>query len=290
MSEFKEIRFTSADGLSLYSRVYGKDEARAPTVVCLAGLTRNSRDFHGLAVKLAGDGFRVVTIDSRGRGNSEFSRGIAEYNVVTEAEDVLAGLAALGIENAAFIGTSRGGLLIHVLAGMRPTVMLAVVFNDIGPVIELDGMFQIRGYLAQAPALKTWNEAAAVQKTLHGKAFPALSDNDWMRHAKAIYREDAKGTIVPDYDLQIAQTLMGLKADMQLPPLWAQFDGLKHLPMMVIRGENTRLLSQKTFDGMIARHHGAVRVEVAGQGHAPMMDTGILPAQISKFLKAAILA
>lgn len=290
MNEFKEVRFTSADGLSLYARVHGKDEAGAPTVVCLAGLTRNSRDFHRLAVKLAGDGFRVVAIDSRGRGKSEFARDIAEYNVVTEAVDALAGLAALGIEQAAFIGTSRGGLLIHVLAGMRPTVMRAVVLNDIGPVIELDGLFQIRSYLSQAPALKTWDEAAAVQKALHGKAFPALSDDDWMRHAKAIYRQDAKGNIALEYDPQIAQTLAGLKADMQLPALWAQFDGLKHLPMMIIRGENTRLLSQKTYEDMISRHKGAVSVTVAGQGHAPMLDTGTLPAQISKFLKAVIVA
>jgi pimeloyl-ACP methyl ester carboxylesterase len=288
MSEFKEIRFTSADGLSLYGRVYGKDETRTPTVVCLPGLTRNSRDFHGLAVRLAADGFRVVTIDSRGRGNSDFAKDIAEYNVVTEAEDVLAGLAALGIEHAAFIGTSRGGLLIHVLAGMRPTVMRAVVLNDIGPVIELDGLFQIRGYLGQAPALKSWGEAATVQRALHGKAFPVLTDDDWMRHSKAIYRQDAMGKIIPDYDPQIAQTLAGLKADAQLPPLWIQFDGLKHLPMMILRGENTRLLSQKTFDEMRARHPDSVGVTVPGQGHAPMLDTGTLPAQISQFLKAAI--
>lgn len=287
MSEFKEVRFTSTDGLSLYGRVYGRDETGTPIVVCLAGLTRNSRDFHGLAAKLATDGFRVVTIDSRGRGNSEFAKNIADYNVVTEAEDVLAGLAALGIEHAAFIGTSRGGLLIHVLAAMRPTVMRAVVFNDIGPVIELDGLFQIRGYLGQAPALTSWDEAATVQKALHSKAFPALSDDDWMRHSKAIYRQDATGKIVPDYDPQIAQTLAGLKADAQLPPLWTQFDGLKHLPLMILRGENTRLLSQKTFDEMLARHPASTGITVPGQGHAPMLDTGMLPAQISKFLKAA---
>ena len=287
MNEFKEIRFTSADGLSLYGRVYGEDEASAPTVVCLAGLTRNSRDFHGLAASLAADGFRMVTIDSRGRGNSDFANDIAEYNVVTEAEDVLAGLAALGIEHAAFIGTSRGGLLIHMLAAMRPTVMRAVVLNDIGPVIEIDGLFQIRGYLGQAPTLTSWGEAATVQKALHSKAFPALADDDWMRHAKAIYREDAKGSIMPDYDPQITQTLASLQADAQLPALWAQFDGLKHLPMMILRGENTRLLSQKTFDEMLARHPGSVGVTVSGQGHAPMLDTGTLPVQISKFLKAA---
>ncbi len=288
MSEFKEIRFTSADGLSLYGRVYGKDEVSAPTVVCLPGLTRNSRDFHGLAVQLAAERIRVVTIDSRGRGNSEYAKNITEYNVVTEAEDVLTGLTALGIEHAAFIGTSRGGLLIHVLAAMRPTVMRAVVLNDIGPVIELDGLFQIRGYLGQAPALTSWDEAATVQKALHGKAFPALSDEDWMRHARAIYRQDAKSKIVPDYDPRIAQTLAGLKADAQLPPLWAQFDGLKHLPMMILRGENTRLLSQKTFDEMLARHPGCVGLTVPGQGHSPMLDTGTLPVQIVKFLKAKI--
>ena len=268
-----EHRFTSVDGLGLSARVYGNDQS-LPVVVCLAGLTRNARDFHGLSVHLADQGFRVIAFDLRGRGRSEPAREASEYNIVTEADDVLSGLATLGISHAGFIGTSRGGLILHMLTGMRPTALKAVVLNDIGPVIEPDGLLLIRRYLQNAPKPTSWDDAAAVQKSVHGKMFPALSDDDWMRHARAIYRQDEKGGIVADYDPRIGETLNAITPDAPLPALWPQFAGFGQIPLMAIRGEHSRLLSDKTFAEMGARHPGAELVLVQGQGHAPHLDTG----------------
>ena len=281
---FTAAHFTTGDGLRLHARVYGRDDPALPTVVCLAGLTRNSRDFDGLAIQLSGRGFRVITIDSRGRGQSEYARDIGEYNVVTEAEDVLSGLAALGIARASFIGTSRGGLLLHLLTGMRPAVMESVILNDIGPEIELDGLMLIRRYLQNAPAPRDWAEAAELQKSVHGKMFTALSDEDWKRHARAIYREDKAGRISSDYDPRITETLNSLTPDTQLPALWPQFAGFGHVPLMVIRGENSRLLSERVFREMGAVHTGATLVTVKDQGHAPHLDTADLPERIAAFL------
>ncbi len=288
--DFSERRFTTSDGLSLYARIYGVDDPTLPTVVCLAGLTRNSRDFNGLAACLARHGYRVITIDSRGRGRSDYARDAAEYNVVTEAEDVLSGLAALGVAKAAFIGTSRGGLILHLLTGMRPAVLKAVILNDIGPEIELDGLMLIRRYLQNAPKPRNWAEAAEIQKSVHGKLFAALTDEDWMRHAEAIYREDENGRIVADYDPRIADTLNALTPETPVPALWPQFEGFGHLPLMIIRGENSRLLSERVFNEMGVRHFGGELLTVGDQAHAPHLETGDLPVQIAAFLKSAFQA
>ena len=284
---FTPFHFTSSDGLSLYARVYGPNDATSPTVVCLAGLTRNSRDFDGLAVHLSGQGFRAITIDSRGRGQSDYARDIAEYNVVTEAEDVLSGMAALGVARASFIGTSRGGLILHLLTGMRPAALKSVVLNDIGPELEMDGLMLIRRYLQNAPKPKDWAEAVEIQKGVHGKLFSALTDEDWMRHARAIYREDSKGRLVADFDPRIAESLNSLTPETPLPALWPQFGGFGSMPLMVIRGENSRLLSDRVFREMGTRHPGAEMVTVKDQAHAPHLDTAGLPERITAFLKKA---
>ncbi len=289
-STFTPRHFTTSDGLSLYARIYGIDDPALPTVVCLAGLTRNSRDFNGLALYLAGQGYRVITIDSRGRGESEYARDASEYNIVTEAEDVLSGLAALGVAKAAFIGTSRGGLVLHLLAGMRPAALKAVILNDIGPEIELDGLMLIRRYLQNAPKPADWVEAVEIQKGVHGKLFAALTDEDWMRHVRAIYREEENGRLVADYDPRIAETLNALTPETPVPALWPQFAGLGHLPLMVIRGENSRLLSERVFLEMGHRHPGTELLTVKDQAHAPHLDTGDLPLRIAAFLKNAFQA
>ena len=278
--------FTSQDGLKLHARRYGADGA--PDVVCLAGLTRNHRDFEGLARHLAAAGFRVTAFDSRGRGPSERARSIEEYTVVAEAQDVLAGMTAFGIEHAGFIGTSRGGLIMHLLTGMRPAAMKAALLNDIGPEIEPDGLLQIRTYLENAPRPADWADAIAVQKAVHGRAFPALTDAEWVRHAHAIYRQDDKGRIVSDCDPLIGETLKALKADTPLATLWPQFDGFGAMPLMIVRGQTSRLLSERVFSQMQARHAGSVAITVEGQGHAPMLDTGDLPDRITAFLSKAL--
>lgn len=232
------------------------------------------------------EGFRVIAMESKGRGKSHYAKTIEDYNVVAEAQDVLTGLAALGVEHGAFIGTSRGGLILHLLAGMRPTLLKAVILNDIGPVIEPDGLLQIRRYLENAPQPKSWDDALSIQKTVHGKAFPILTDIDWARHARAIYKEDAKGNVVANFDPKIAQTLASLQADTRLPALWPQFAGFGKMPMMVIRGEHSRLLSEQTFQDMGKRHPNCKLVTAHGQGHAPLLDVADLPDQIVRFLNS----
>ncbi|MBB4216799.1 alpha/beta hydrolase [Rhizobium anhuiense] len=287
--DFQERFYTSSDGLRLYARDYRPDEAltggRLP-VICLPGLTRNTRDFHRLALLLSRDRTsprRVIALDSRGRGNSAWDENKANYNLAVEAGDVIAACAALGFERAIFIGTSRGGLILHLIAATRPALLEAVILNDIGPVIEAEGLARIRDYLNNGRQPAEWSEAADILKENHGASFTALAGEDWREMALALYR-DVGGRPVADFDPAIADALKSVDFSQPLPDLWEQFESLSRLPLMLIRGENTSLLSKQTADEMARRHSGLVLHTAAKQGHAPLLHLGSIPAMIQAFL------
>lgn len=285
---FSDFFYAAPDGLRLHARVYGEANSGHWPVVCLPGLTRNARDFHELALRFStgSNPRKVVAFDYRGRGQSAYDPDVSHYNVGVEASDILAGLAALGIEQATFIGTSRGGLIIHVLGALRPAVLKAIVLNDIGPVIEPAGLAHIQSYLERAPKPKTFTEVVNVQRHVHGKDFPALTDADWARMVGSLYRETGQG-LLPDFDPKLVGTVASLDLSQPLPALWPQFDALAAIPLLTVRGANSRLLSTQTLDEMRKRHPGTEVITVTGQGHAPFLETGSLPGDIAAFLDRA---
>ena len=285
---FDDHTFSAPDGLRMHTRIYTPAKKSHGDVICLPGLTRNCRDFHDLAMHLAQTADRpkrVIALDARGRGLSEYDKDYQNYNVVTEAGDVLAMLAALGIENADFIGTSRGGILIHLIAAMEPTVMKRIVLNDIGPEIEGEGLMRIKTALTRAPKPKDWDDAVRIQRDLHGGEFPALTLRDWKIHARAIYREIKPGKIASDHDPKLLKTLENFDPAVPVPDLWTQFPGLAAKPLLVTRGENSKLLSEATAAKMQLLHPDLEMVTVAGQGHAPMLWSAGLPDKIAVFLR-----
>ncbi|MFN7012073.1 MAG: alpha/beta fold hydrolase [Allorhizobium sp.] len=275
---------TTTDGLSLHVRDYGAGLAGRP-VVCLPGLTRNARDFHQLALRLSGGAAprRVIAIDSRGRGLSDHDPDKSRYTIGVEAEDVLTVLDALKIDMADFIGTSRGGLILHLLAVSHPERLGRVVLNDIGPVLEVEGLRQIQDYLRRESAPKDFDEAAKRLRAVHGAAFPALSPADWQDMAEAIYREIG-GKLLADFDPAIASQFAAADLSQPLADLWANFAGFSGKPLMTIRGETSRLLSQETLAEMGRRHGTMASVTAAGQGHAPVLHLGRLDEAIAAFL------
>ncbi|MBN9038669.1 MAG: alpha/beta hydrolase [Rhizobiales bacterium] len=287
---FTDFFYSANDGLELHARVYDAGAAAgALPVVCLPGLTRNARDFHELALHLSAGAAtrrRVIAFDYRGRGLSARDRNWRNYDPLIEAGDVMAGLAALGIGHAAFVGTSRGGLIVFALAAMRPALLKAVVLNDIGPVVEGAGLVQIRAYLERAPRPRDMAEAAALQKAVQGTAFPALTDADWQRMAAAFYSEK-NGRLVADFDPALLKTLKGIDLSKPLPQAWPQFLALRAVPLMAIRGENSSLLSADTLREMANQHPDMRSVTVSGQGHAPLLETAGLPDKIAAFLDSA---
>lgn len=285
-ADFEDFFYSAQDGLRLHARVYGAAHEGPLPVVCLAGLTRNARDFHELAVYLsqrARTKRRVVAFDYRGRGESAWDKNWKNYDAIVEANDVMAGLAALGIGHAAFIATSRGGLVTLAIAALRPALLSAVVLNDIGPVVEGAGLANIRAYLERAPIPASFADAVAIAKATQGSAFPALSDADWERSARAFWQEE-KGKLVAQFDPALLKTLTGIDLHKPLPVLWAQFEGLYGVPMLALRGEHSMLLSAETFAEMGRRHPRIDTLTVEGQGHAPFLETAGLPMRIAAFL------
>lgn len=284
---FREVTYDAPDGLKLYARVYDPaQKTDALPLVCLPGLTRNSRDFHELALGLAGHPEtprQVISFDYRGRGMSAYDPNWSHYNIATEAGDVISGLGILGVHRAVFVGTSRGGLVIHILAAIAPQLLAGVILNDIGPELAPAGLIEISQYLNNPREPKSWAEAAELQWTVHGATFPALTNADCERFARAIYRE-IDGAIVPDYDQNLLKSMEGVDLTQKLPDLWLQFDLMAELPLLLIRGENTKLLAPETVEEMTRRHPALQVINVAGQGHAPLLETGQLPELIAAFV------
>jgi pimeloyl-ACP methyl ester carboxylesterase len=286
---FSDFFYSSADGLKLHARIYGEQNHGSLPVVCLPGLTRNARDFHELALYLSNEARaqrRVVSFDYRGRGQSAYDTDVANYTVGVEANDILAGLDQLAIKQAAFIGTSRGGLIIHVLGMLRPTILKAIVLNDVGPALEIAGLAHIKSYLEKARKPQNLAEAVEAQKAAHGQDFPALITADWERMVAAVYREE-DGKLVPDFDPKLVETLAAVDLTKPLPSLWPQFEALGKVPMLAVRGANSRLLSEETLQEMARRHPRLQTVTAAGQGHAPFLENGELPGTIANFIDAA---
>lgn len=284
--DYSEFTYSSQDGLKLFARIYGSIQPDRWPVICLAGLTRNSRDFHELALYLSRDAKiprQVISFDYRGRGRSAYDKEWQHYDPIIEARDVAAGLTALNIEHGAFIGTSRGGLIMMVLAATRPGVLACGVLNDIGPVVEGAGLANIKAYLDNAPVPKNWQEAIDIQRSVGSKTFTSLGDEDWERAARAFYR-DENGKPVADYDPALLKTVTSVDLNAPLPTFWPQFDGFKRIPVLAIRGENSMLLSAETLKAMEERHPKLKSVTVKGQGHAPFLETAGLPKKIADFI------
>lgn len=281
--DFHPFQFTADDGVTLRGRIYGDRNTGMRPIVCLAGLSRNSRDFHPLATLLSARGREVITLDSRGRGLSDWDPNPANYNLLREAQDVLQAAAHLGITEADFIGTSRGGLILHFLPAMAPGLVRSIVLNDVGPVIELEGLRRIRDYLAARPEPKDFAQAARALKATQGGDFTILADADWVDMADAIFREIG-GKIVPDYDPALVEPLKTM--DFSQPPadLWEQFGSLSSIPLLIIRGENSTLLSSATVEEMLRRHGGAEAAAAPGQGHAPLLHVNGLAGAVADFL------
>jgi pimeloyl-ACP methyl ester carboxylesterase len=279
----ESIFFTSNDGLRLHARCYGGRESTAIPVVCLPGLTRTAADFEVLAERLSAAGRRVIALDYRGRGLSAYDPNPANYNVKVELGDVLTVLDALNAQSAIFIGTSRGGIVTMMLAGIRPQAIAAAILNDIGPVIELPGLLRIKSYVGKLPAPENYAHAAGILRGLFAAQFPNLSDEDWLASARRAFKQD-NGRLVPTYDVTIAETLKDIGPETEVPDLWPQFDAWAQAPLMVIRGALSDLLSAETVAAMKARHPDIRVVEVADQGHAPMLEDEPTLAAVERFV------
>ena len=285
MQQWIECHFTSRDGLRLYARHYPVPGAWRRPLVCLAGLTRNSRDFHDLAVALASQderGRNVFALDYRGRGRSQHDPNWKNYAILTELNDVLDFMVVKGLSHAGVIGTSRGGIVAMLMAVMRPTSVGAVVLNDIGPIIERDGLTRIAAYVGRVPLPADWAEATRLVRDINQRQFPAVPEAQWAELAHQAFNDD-NGLPAAAYDPALAKSLAQLGGAM--PELWPQFAALTPVPVLALRGEHSDILSPATLEEMRRRHPRLETVTVSGQGHAPLLKDARSIRIIADFLE-----
>ncbi len=272
MAATYEDRFwTSSDGLNLHYRNYpGPEAAEKLPVLCLHGLTRNARDFAGLAEALA-PSRRVIVPDMRGRGGSDYAPVSDSYSPVTYVQDVEKLLAEQGITRFVVIGTSMGGLMTMLMAHTQPGRMAAVVMNDIGPEVDAAGLARIAGYVGQGRSYPTWVHAARALEAAHNAAFPDYDLDQWLEMAKRTMVVTQNGRISYDYDMAIAEPFA--KPGNAAPPnLWLAYEALRDVPMLLVRGELSDLLSLDTVKQMGVRNPKLRSITVPRVGHAPTLD------------------
>ncbi len=288
-AQWRDVFVTARDGLRLHLREYGERTSPHLPVVCLPGLTRNARDFHELAVFLSTHKHRprrVLAMDFRGRGGSAHDRHWKNYTPFVELGDVLDVLVARGVEQAAFVGTSRGGLVTMLMAAARPTALKAVVLNDVGPVIEGRGLLRIKNVLSGSAVPSTWGQAVDTMRRAYEGHFPALDEAAWELFARRTYAED-NGRPQRDFDPKLLKTLASIDFNQPLPTMWPQFDGMKDVPLMVLHGENSDILTAETAERMAERHPRLDVLTVAGNGHAPLLYETPVLNRISAFITSA---
>lgn len=286
MSEsFVERRWRAGDGLSLFARDYGggPGEARLP-VVCLHGLTRNSKDFEDVAPLIAGKGRRVLVPDVRGRGQSDRDPRPLNYQPKTYARDLLALMDGLGIARAVFVGTSMGGIIAMTISALRRKAVAATIFNDVGPTIAPEGVARILSYVGRPVDIRTWDDAASYVAEINGIAFPNHGDDDWRRFAARTF-VDRDGTPQLDYDPRILEPM--LQGRYKASPLiaWLLFRRLaRSSPALLVRGKLSDLVTDEIADQMQARAPSLRRADVPNVGHAPMLTEPAAWTAIDKFL------
>ncbi len=264
--QFKDGYWTSADGLQLHYRDYPGPKSRPP-VICIPGITRNARDFADLAEAIAPKR-RVICVELRGRGESEYASDPQSYNPMQYVADLQLLLARLGFRKYAVIGTSLGGILAMLLATSAPGSVVAAVINDIGPVIDRVGLARLQLTLGRTLSWPTWVHAARGLSEQQAVVFPDYDLQDWLRMAKQVYRLTGQGRIVPDYDLKVS-TMANQSADNG--DLWPLWEALGSAPTLLVRGGISDFLSAATAKEMSKRRASTKLITVPRVGHTPTL-------------------
>jgi len=265
---FADRFYHAQDDLRLHYRDYGESGSAKIPVLCLPGLTRNARDFHETAARLAAER-RVLCPDYRGRGASAYDPDPRRYVPATYVADLHHLIALADVERVVVIGTSMGGLLAIGLAVMFPTVIAGAVLNDIGPTVEGPGLDRIIDYIGKDAPQPDWPAAIAHvrQRSTH---LHFETDAQWRKLAYGGFRRGDDGLLHVDWDIRLA---LPLQRDVQaMPDLWAMYRALRRVPLLVLRGERSDVLSAATFERMAGEHPDCRQATIPGIGHAPMLD------------------
>jgi pimeloyl-ACP methyl ester carboxylesterase len=281
MADWSDGWWTAGDGLRLHYRDYAGGAGRPP-ILCIPGLTRNARDFEGVADRLKGE-WRLICVELRGRGQSEYARDPMTYLPPVYWQDVEALIAALGLQRFVLFGTSLGGLITMLLAMADNKRIAAALLNDIGPDLEPQGLDHIRSYVGRSQSWPTWLHAARAICEMQRDRYPDWDTGQWLVYAKRLCRLTPGGRVVFDYDMRIAEPFKAPESNCGFD-LWTAFAGLKGVPSLVVHGEISDLLSCATVDRMLAENPAMEAATVPRVGHAPTLDEPEAQAGIDRLL------
>jgi pimeloyl-ACP methyl ester carboxylesterase len=285
MVAWSDGHWVSSDGLKLHYRDYPGGASRPP-ILCIPGLTRNARDFEGVAERLAGK-WRLICVDLRGRGESAHAKDPMTYLPPTYLQDLEALIAELKLDRFVLFGTSLGGLMTMLLAASGRDRIAGALLNDIGPEVETRGLDHIRSYVGRSQNWPTWLHAARFLAEAQSDRYPDWSLDQWLVYAKRVCRLTQAGRIVFDYDMRIAEPfkLPGGEAGFDL---WPVFRALNGIPSLIVRGEISDLLSADTVEKMLAENPAMTSVTIPNVGHAPTLDEPEAQAAIDDLLKRVL--
>lgn len=255
--------FTASDG----ARIAYLDQGTGLAVLGLPGLTRTGQDFDYLAPYLRD--VRLIRMDSRGRGASEFT-GASSYTLSREGEDAVDLLDHLGLEKAALIGCSRGGMVGMHLARVAHDRLSGLCLVDVGPELAPSGLRRIFDYLGHNPAAKTAQEMAEkLPRAMRG--FANVPASRWLDEVHHQYTE-RDGRLRFTYDPALREAFLGAFKTDPVPTAWPDFDAAAGLPLALIRGANSDLLSRATAEEMRRRRPDMIFAEVPDRAHMPFLD------------------
>lgn len=269
MTAWTDRYWWSRDGIRLHCRDYPGREDRPP-ILCVAGLTRNARDFAELADRLAGE-WRVIAIELRGRGESGYAKDPISYVPLTYAQDIEALIEELALPRFVIVGTSLGGIVTMLLSATGAERFAGAVLNDVGPVLDPAGLTRIRTYVGKSTSWPTWLHAARAIAANHAAVYPDWELPDWLGMAKRVCKLTSAGRVVYDYDMKIAEPfrLPGGETGFDL---WPALQSLARTPTLIVRGGLSDLLSAATAEEMARRLPMAELVTLPRVGHAPTLD------------------
>ena len=266
---WRDCYFASSDGLRLYYRDFASPGSGRAPVLCLPGLTRNSRDFETTALRLQRTR-RVLCADLRGRGRSQHDPNWQNYHPGSYVADIARLLADAGVARVVLLGTSLGGYLSMAIAAATPRLPAAVILNDIGPEVDREGLARIAAYVGRNSTAKAGpRPRSAPARSMGRRSRSSATRNGSPSRGAAGSRSD--GVIRLDMDPRIGDAVRAAPVA-AAPDLWPLYAALAPVPTLAIRGATSDVLSVATFDRMLREKPDLRRVTVPGRGHAPSLD------------------
>jgi len=282
-SMFEECHVNATDGLRLYYRDYPNVSSRPP-VICLPGLTRNSRDFAPLATRISTTR-RVICPDLRGRGKSQYDPEWRNYHPGQYAADLWQLLDTLQLDEVVIIGTSLGGWMAMLLNHQQPGRIAGAVMNDIGPEADPDGIARVVATAGRLDVVGSLAEAIEQAKSVYSIVFPDWSEDQWQAYTETTYRQLDDGRFDLNFDRNIGHAAREGVSGLEIDP-WKMFGDLANVPTLLIHGVLSDILTEPIIDRMRQHKPDLKIAPVRDRGHAPLLDEQEAVDAIATFLES----